>query len=167
MKIFLVGYMASGKSTLGRKLAGRMNMGFLDTDEWITQRSGKSIRLIFEEHGESAFREWEAQALQAISTMDDIVVATGGGLPCFNHAMDQLNSTGITLYLKAAPDLLVERIVAEKENRPLVLGIANEKLSEWVAAQLAERSAFYEKAKLTVPAESISVEELVMLIQSR
>ena len=118
--------MGSGKTTLGRKLAGMLSYEFIDMDYSIEQEHGLSIPSIFERYGEEVFREWEAEALTRLAFEDKNVVATGGGVPCFYNNMELMNQTGITVYLKLSADQLYARLAEMQENRPLIRGM-NEK----------------------------------------
>ena len=109
-RIFLIGYMGVGKTTLGKALADRTGLSFIDLDLFIEGRYRKTIRQIFEAEGEEAFREIERRALHEVAEFEDIVLSTGGGTPCFFDNMTYMNRVGTTVYLKASPEALTERI---------------------------------------------------------
>ena len=102
-RIFLIGYMGVGKTTLGKALADRTGLSFIDLDLFIEGRYRKTIRQIFEAEGEEAFREIERKALHEVAEFEDIILSTGGGTPCFFDNMTYMNSVGTTVYLKASP----------------------------------------------------------------
>ena len=104
--IFLIGYMGSGKSTLGKALAQRCDIRFIDLDDYIEERAGKKIREIFAEDGEAAFRDLERRMLLEVSDMDNVLVACGGGTPCFGDNMELMNSRGITVLLQTSHERL-------------------------------------------------------------
>jgi len=148
MLIFLVGYMGAGKSSVGRELANELDFRFVDTDSWIENRCCKSTPQIFEEFGEEFFRIKEKECLEFLVDQDDIVIATGGGLPCNNNLMDLMNALGEVFYLKASSSLLVSRLTNELKNRPKLANIQSEiELNTFVKTHLSERECFYSLAK--------------------
>jgi len=146
MKIFITGFMGSGKTSLGLMLAGKCASRFIDMDEMIECRSGKTITEIFQSQGEAMFRETEKEVLnQLVKSCEDLVVATGGGTACFFDNMEVMNKNGTTVYLKFSPELLFERLRDDVQHRPL---LAEQKdLKEYIAASLSEREKFYHKAQ--------------------
>lgn len=144
--IFLIGYMGSGKTTTGKLLAKKLNLQFIDTDMFIENRYCKSISAIFEEKGETGFREIERRILLEILDFENVVVSTGGGTPCFFDNMDLMNQSGITVYLKASVDELAERLKNGKQKRPLVKGKDLEEIKTCIAANLEKREHFYNQA---------------------
>jgi len=147
MNLYLVGYMGAGKTTVGKLLARKLNRSFIDVDEFIENRYHKTIATIFEKKGESGFREIEHRTLQEISSFENVVVSTGGGLPCFYNNMDLLNQTGITVYLKVSVDGLIDRIAKGKQKRPLVREKSGEELRDFVEMNLEKRESFYNQSK--------------------
>ena len=147
-KIFLIGYMGAGKTTVGKLLANRLNWSFIDVDAFIENRYRQTIAAIFEEKGETAFREIERRTLQEISGFENTVISTGGGLPCFFDNMDMMNRTGITVYLKTDIDDLVNRLNYEKQKRPLIKGKNKEELRAFIETSLAKREPFYKQASI-------------------
>ena len=146
MRVFLVGFMGSGKSHTGRALAQRMGMPFIDLDEYVIARAGLSITEIFERHSEKFFRELERDVLLSTATLPFFVMATGGGTPCYHHLIDRLNELGTTVFLDVSTDLLLERLRPEAAHRPLLATTSN--LRETIESKLAQRRACYEKAHL-------------------
>ncbi len=147
--IFLIGYMGSGKTTLGRALAQRLGRPFIDLDDYIEQWQGMTISEIFRLHGQQHFRELERQALERVVAGGEAIVACGGGTPCFGDNMDRLNASGLTVYLQAPHSTLLRRLKEGRAHRPLIAALDDEKLSEFITAQLAEREPYYSRARLS------------------
>ena len=145
-RIFLIGYMGVGKTTLGKALADRTGLSFIDLDLFIEGRYRKTIRQIFEAEGEEAFREIERRALHEVAEFEDIILSTGGGTPCFFDNMTYMNSVGTTVYLKASPEALTERISLCKQSRPTVRHLDGEALHAFVRKALTHRTPYYERA---------------------
>ncbi len=146
--LFLLGFMGCGKTHWGRILAEKLKRPFLDLDGLITTQSGKSISEIFVEKGEPDFRILERDALHSISIFPPSVVATGGGTPCFFDNMDWMNENGTTVYLNTPPTLLAERLRLEKDFRPLLSGVKEVDLQDFIVKKLQEREAFYHLSKI-------------------
>lgn len=158
-RLFLVGYMGAGKTTIGKMLAKKLNWSFADTDYFIENRYRQSITTIFEERGEACFREIEHRALVEICNFEKIVVSTGGGLPCFFDNMDLMNQTGITIYLKESVNGLVKRLNFDRQKRPLIKGKKPEELQNFVETSLKKRESFYNKATIVFDAPFCSTEK--------
>jgi shikimate kinase len=158
MRIFLIGFMGAGKSFLGKALANSLDIGFVDLDEVIEKEAGMHISAIFETMGEATFRQLEAAALRSLLDLDDIVVATGGGAPCFNDNMDWMNENGVTVYLFAEVPLLARRLRNEMIKRPLLAALPEGGLEDFLHTKIAEREAYYGKSQLQfdVPQEGFS-----------
>lgn len=139
-RIFLVGLPGAGKSTVGKYMASELGYAFIDLDERIEAQAGQPIRVLFQQSGEQHFREMERDALRAI-TETNVVVATGGGAPCFHDNMDWMNTNGFTLFLNPSLDIIAERI-SKETHRPLI----GEKPRESLEALLNQRITFYEKS---------------------
>ncbi len=154
-RIFLVGYMGAGKTTVGRALAKSLSLGFIDLDHFIQNRYNKAISRIFEEEGESKFREIESKILKEITGFEDVVVSTGGGAPCFYDNMQAMNESGLTIYLKADSHLLTERLMACKEKRPLIKDKNEEELYRFISDSLTVREPFYSQARIIFEAKEI------------
>lgn len=148
VRIFLIGYMGAGKTTLGKALSGISGLSFIDLDRFIEGRYRKTIRRIFEEESEDAFRVIEKKTLHEVAEFEDIILATGGGTPCFFDNMTYMNSTGMTVYLKASPETLTERIELCKQTRPTVRHLAGEALYTFVSDTLTRRGPFYDRARI-------------------
>ncbi|MDR1763222.1 MAG: shikimate kinase [Dysgonamonadaceae bacterium] len=148
LAIFLTGYMGCGKTTLGKYIAQKTGLQFVDMDLFIENRYRKSINAIFEEKGEAEFRLIENRILKDVADFENVVVSTGGGLPCFFDNMEVMNRSGITVYLKTDRDILAERLFGAKDKRPLLKGKNRDELRDFVAKSLAEREKFYSQAQI-------------------
>jgi shikimate kinase len=167
MKVFLIGFMASGKSTIGEELAKELGYRFIDLDTFIEEKHKRSIKLIFEYFGEEKFREIENDALKEVSQFEgNIIVASGGGTSCFYNSVDYMNEMGLTIYLRVEVAELLARLIASKKDRPLLWGKSQEELNNYILRVLDERKKYYEKAKITVQLDSINVDHLVNTIRS-
>lgn len=140
--------MGSGKSFLGKRLAQLMNYQFIDLDDWIEEKSGKTIKELFETEGEAAFRAMETKALEAMASINQVVIACGGGTPCFNNNMNRINDIGISIYLKAPTPLLYERLIKGIAHRPLLRGKDEQTLKAFIDQKVNERDVFYKQATL-------------------
>ena len=152
-RIFLIGYMGSGKSTIGKLLAKNAGLQFVDLDLFIEKRHHKSIGQLFTEKGEPGFREIERRALEEVSEFETTVISTGGGAPCFFDNMDLMNRSGLTIYLKVSESKLVNRLHHIKHNRPLIKNKNEEELRLFISENLRKREPFYNQAKLIFDAE--------------
>ena len=169
MIVVLIGYMASGKSTIGKMLAEKLNYNFIDLDDYIEASESKSVSQIFETKGEIYFRKQETYYLkELLKSKNNIVLSFGGGTPCFGDNMDAvLNSKNTTsVYLRTSIGALVERLKIEKSKRPLIAHIeTDELLIEFIGKHLFERAQYYNKANMVIStdnkAENAIVEELV------
>ncbi len=148
MNIFLIGFMGSGKSYVGRRLAARMKWHFLDADHFIEMREGRTIREIFTNDGETHFREIEAKMLREMPTMENLIIATGGGAPCFHDNVTWMKAHGIVVYLKADNSVLVQRLLPELTHRPILAGKNEATLDAFISEKMSDRAAFYEQAHI-------------------
>lgn len=163
MIYFLIGFMGSGKSTVGRLLAAKLDMPFSDTDVLIEQETKLSVNSIFAQYGEEHFRRLEAELVRDIKK-DAGIVSCGGGLPCYNNLMDELLKKGTVIYLRASEGTLFERLKNATAERPL-LEIAT--LQETIRKRLAGRSECYEKAQIIIDTDDLSAEEVLKEICKR
>lgn len=164
--IFLLGFMGCGKTTLGRALAERADVRFVDLDDYVEARAGMSISRIFELRGERAFRAMEREALTAIATEagpEVTVVACGGGTPCAEGNMELMNSLGRTVFLQTSPDRLMERLLVARSHRPLIAAMNDDELAAFVAARLPDRVKHYSKAAHTFDSTLLDDKEQVEL----
>lgn len=162
MKIFLIGFMGSGKSYWGRKLSQKLGIPFFDLDEQVTAHAGKPIPEIFATEGEEQFRLLEKETLYIISeSHDSFVMACGGGTPCFFNNIEYMNASGITVWINPAPSVLFDRLVNEKPGRPLIRDLSDEQLRGFIGRKFADRKIYYEQATITVEDEPLRLEKLV------
>ncbi len=167
MKVFLTGYMGSGKSTAGKKLAKELGMEFTDLDEYIEEQYGKTISAIFEEEGEEKFRALEHNYLKVLMNTDNRVISTGGGTPCYYGNMELMNSNGATVYLKMSVNALVQRLLSAKIKRPLIKDMSESDLRAFVSANLEKREDFYAMAHYRIRAKDLKPKELAAFIREK
>ncbi len=164
MKVFLIGYMASGKSTATKKLASKLGLQSVDLDAEIVKTTGLSIPDIFKTKGEKEFRKLEQTELRKWIGKDDFVMACGGGTPCFFESMDEMNAAGVTVYLQMTPKAVVDRVQSSKEERPILKGMKADKMLEKVTFQLKKREPFYSRAQWTVNGVNLDIDELAGMV---
>ena len=163
-RIFLIGYMGAGKTTLGKALARRMNLSFIDTDLYIENRYHKKISEIFASEGEERFRDIERRILLEISEFEEVVVSTGGGLPCFNDNMTTMNDNGITVYLETSEEELAARLKVSKNVRPVLKNRSGSELVDFIKENLHIRRKYYEQAVIRFVAERMNTESDVDIL---
>lgn len=156
--------MGSGKSTLGRKLAATLNLAFIDLDTFLEEKFFRTIPQIFAEEGEAGFRKKEQTVLHEVSAFDDVIVATGGGAPCFFDNMEVMNNTGFCFFLDVDTDSLVNRLVHAKTERPIIKGKSPDELYAFIEEMMLKRRPFYEKARYTIKGNEIKPEQVLELI---
>ena len=168
-RIFLIGYMGSGKTTVGQLLATQLGYGFIDMDNHIEGKLFKSISQIFTELGEDQFRLLEKQCLHEVAEFDHVVISTGGGVPCFFDNMEYMNKQGITVYLKLSSADLAERLELSHANkRPLLAGRKGEELLRFISEGLAKREPFYSQAAYSVSGKIEStVSQICVLVEGK
>lgn len=162
MKIYLVGFMGSGKSYWGEKLATKLGLPFFDLDETIVQAEQKSVQDIFSESGEEYFRNLERDFLYSISESNEanevgFVLSCGGGTPCFFNNIEYMKRQGRVVWINPPLHILKERLVREKNKRPLLRDISDEDILLYIQKKLAERKMYYEKADVVINEEEISL----------
>lgn len=149
-RIFLIGFMGSGKSTLGKALAHDIGYDFMDLDKVIENQSGMPITEIFGKYGEHGFREKEKETLHSLTLISNTLIATGGGAPCFYDNMEWMNSHGQTIFIDCPVDTLVDRLRSELDHRPLIKGFDDAGLKNFIIDKLAERMPYYTQAQFHV-----------------
>lgn len=157
-RIFLIGYMGAGKTTVGKDLAKRMKLSFIDLDCYIEGRYHKTVGQIFAEKGEDAFRDIEKRMLREVAMFEDVLVSTGGGAPCFFDNMEFMNDKGTTVYLKVSVEELAKRLEFCKTTRPVLKGRSGNELRTFIAENLEKREPFYKKAAIVFDAEVMLTE---------
>lgn len=164
MIIYLIGYMGCGKSTLGRKLSGLMNVPFHDLDVVIEQQTGMTVPEIFDTLGENGFREIEAQCLRNLNDQPNMVISCGGGTPCFGNNMEFMNANGLTVYIKIPAEIIASRLFHSENKRPLLPYHSIEILKDHVTRMLRQREEFYLQARLVVEGINLNPNDLKQFI---
>ena len=154
-RIFLIGYMGAGKTTLGKAFARAMGLTFIDLDWYIEERFHKTIRELFTERGEEAFRDLERRMLHEVAEFEDVVISVGGGTPCFFDNVDYMNAAGQTVFLDVDIQVLFRRLKVAKQQRPLLDGKSDEELMLFIQEALQKRLPFYTRAKHTFNGEKL------------
>jgi shikimate kinase len=151
LRIYLIGFMASGKSETGRELARLLGMPFQDLDDRIEEEAGQSIPDLFAAQGERSFRELESRLLKETGALAGAVIATGGGAPCYHEGMDWINRSGLSIFLDAAEEELARRLFRGRASRPMLRGLSDEAaLADRVSRMLGQRRPCYRRAHLRV-----------------
>ncbi|MBC7744181.1 MAG: shikimate kinase [Flavobacterium sp.] len=160
MKIFLVGFMGSGKSSLGRKLAHYINYHFLDLDKLIEAKVQMTIAEYFALYGEGSFRQLEKDVLQSSEYGVNTIIATGGGSPCYFDNINWMNQQGKTVYLSMKAASLADRLINSKRERPLIQGFNHEELVNYIKTKLEGREVYYRQAQFMVSGTDMTAEKL-------
>lgn len=164
MRIFILGFMGTGKSHWGKLWAESKNMEFYDLDALIEEQEKASVVDIFEKAGEDYFRVKEASMLRDMLKYDNCIISCGGGSPCFYDNMQWMNDNGTTIYLSATPPYILKNVMDEKEKRPLIKKVNEAELLFFVEQKLKERAPFYGQAKLTLDAETLDTNSLSSIL---
>jgi shikimate kinase len=165
--IYIIGFMGSGKSTTGKKLASLLGWSFIDLDKIIEKHTGETIQEIFSQNGEDYFRKIETRLLKTLKPGTNIIISTGGGTPCYSDNMDFMLDNGLTLYLKLTPEELKSRLSESKGTRPLIKDLDKEKLQSFIEEKLADREKCYDRSDITVEGIDVDINMLFSLIKSR
>ena len=169
MKIILVGYMASGKTTIGKLISESLSIPFFDLDFLIEQKLQLNIHEIFEQKGELFFRKQERETFETfLNSTDNYVLALGGGTPCYfdNFSLYQKEDLN-SFYLKASLGTLLNRLETQKSTRPIIANFSNEALKEFVAKHLFERNYFYNQVQNVISVDDKNETEIVSEIISK
>jgi shikimate kinase len=165
-KIFFIGFMGSGKSTLGKKVANKLGLDFFDLDEEIVKGEGVSVSEIFQQKGEMYFRNLETDYLKQFTEKSgQFLLALGGGTPCFNNNMGLVNEHGLSVYLKYNAGMLHSRLVNAKSSRPLLRDKSDKELKHYIELTLTEREQYYSQAEIIIEDKNISIEKVLRLVQ--
>ena len=160
MRIFLMGFMGSGKSTIGKQLARKLKMDFVDMDDYIEEKEGESIPELFKSKGEQYFREKENQSLKELCELEKTVISLGGGAPCTDQNLELIKTSGRSVYLKMSIPALINRLSNGKESRPLIKGKTDDDLKSYIAINLGIREEYYNQADVIISGENFDIEDL-------
>lgn len=165
MRIFLIGFMGSGKTHWGRQLSKKLNIPFFDLDEQIISYEGSSINDIFETKGEEYFRLLEKDILHIITeSHESFVMACGGGTPCFFNNIEYMHQSGTTVWLNTSLNVLAERLLKDKDARPLIKNFSEDQLKAYIIRKFGDRKMYYEQADIIVEEEPVKLDELIAKI---
>lgn len=162
-RIILIGYMGSGKTTVGKALSKETGMMFYDLDWYIESRMRKTVAQIFAEKGEEGFRKIEHNMLHEVAEFENVIISCGGGTPCFFDNIDYINQQGEVVYLKATPEVLYRHLLMGKVERPLIKNKTPEELIAYITEQVAKREEFYNKARYTLDVSLMDDYEKIQL----
>ena len=162
-RIILIGYMGSGKTTVGKALSKETGMMFYDLDWYIESRMRKTVAQIFAEKGEEGFRKIEHNMLHEVAEFENVIISFGGGTPCFFDNIDYINQQGEVVYLKATPEVLYRHLLMGKVERPLIKNKTPEELIAYITEQVAKREEFYNKARYTLDVSLMDNYEKIQL----
>ena len=163
-RIFLIGYMGSGKTTVGKLLAKRLGYSFVDMDAHIEEQQFKSVGQIFAERGEDEFRVLEQRCLHEVAQFDDVIISTGGGAPCFFDNMEYMNTHGTSIYLRFTAAELADRLATQAAKRPLIATKKGDELRQFISEGLNKREPFYTQANYSAEGDVNSVIEQIVTI---
>ena len=165
MKIFLIGFMGCGKTHWGKQLGAKLGMPFVDLDEKIEEHEGRTIAAIFAKEGEEYFRLLEKDVLHLLTeSHESFVMATGGGTPCFYNNIDYLKKQGVVVWINCTTESIYQRLIKEKEKRPLISNIPDSELKSYIVKKYSGRKIYYQQANLILPEEQITLETLLSKI---
>jgi shikimate kinase len=161
-RIILIGYMGAGKTTIGKILAKDLGIPFYDLDWYIETRMRKKVKLLFDERGEEGFRVIEKNMLHEVAEFEDVVLACGGGTPCFFDNMEYLVGQGDVVYLRGTPEVLFRHLKMGKGVRPLLLGKNDEELLQYIKENVKKREEYYMKANHIVDIPCMEDEDRIL-----
>lgn len=159
--IFLIGYMGCGKSTMGRALSRTTGMKFIDLDNYIEGRYHQTVKEIFAQKGEEGFRTVERNMLHEVSDFEDVIIACGGGTPCFYDNMEHMNSHGTTVWLNTSIEKLHTRLMRGRHKRPLIADKNDEELLQFIITALESRKPHYSKAQMTFSSDLLDTQSQI------
>jgi shikimate kinase len=165
-KLYIIGFMGSGKTTTGMRLASMLGWSFTDLDRNIEEHTGLTVTQIFSDRGEKYFREIEAEILRKFETCANMVISTGGGTPVYQDNMDFMLETGLTLYLKLTPGQLKSRLTASRGERPLISKLNDAELLGFIEDKLQYREKWYGRAELILNGFDTDIRSLYSEVRS-
>ena len=158
--------MGSGKSYWAQRLADESNIDWMDLDAEIEKETSLTIKEIFETEGEAYFRNKERDALHNLASYQNIIVATGGGTPCFHNNMQWMNENGNTVWIDEPVEVLAKRLEPEKAHRPLIKNLNDNELKDFLSNKLKEREQFYSLAKYRLSGDALNLNKLLELLNA-
>lgn len=164
MKIFLIGYMGSGKSTVGKLLSNRMGFDFVDTDQKFEEIYKISIPDFFSKYGEDVFRVMERKVLLDTFSSDNIIISTGGGTSCYSDNLELMKACGTTVFLSMSIENLAIRLTLARKKRPLLTDLKGKQLVDHISKQLSNRLSYYCNADITIDINNKNLETITLLI---
>jgi shikimate kinase len=165
MKIYLIGFMGSGKTHWGRRLGTKLNLPFYDLDTVISEQENKTVAEIFAAQGEEYFRYQEKETLERISAdQESFILSCGGGTPCFFNNIEFMKKNGKVVWLNTSIDMLTERLQKERMTRPLISEVDEDNLRRYIIRKLSERRMYYQQADVTVGEENTNLDELIHIL---
>ena len=157
-----MGYMGSGKSIISKELSSKLRFKNIDLDNEISSEIGLYIPEVFQKKGELFFRKKEKETLERVlNSQEDVILSLGGGTPCYYNNIDVINERSVSVYLVANVDTLVKNLLHEREKRPLIAGIKEEELPNFIGQHLMERNQYYSKAKVAVMVNDWDLDRIV------
>jgi shikimate kinase len=165
-RVYVIGFMGSGKSTASKKLSSILGWQFIDLDKEIELKAGKSIKDIFSSSGEDHFRKLEEETLFNIITSTNTIISTGGGTPCYGSNMDFMIRSGIVVYLRMTPAQLKSRLEGKAASRPLIKDVNKSELLQYISNKLSEREKYYLRASIIVDSMNLDIKALAKLISA-
>lgn len=159
--IFLIGYMGCGKSTMGRALSRTTGMKFIDLDNYIEGRYHQTVKEIFAQKGEEGFRAVERKMLHEVSDFEDVIIACGGGTPCFYDNIEHMNSHGTTVWLNTSIEKLHTRLMRGRHKRPLIADKNDEELLQFIITALESRKPHYSKAQMMFSSDLLDTQSQI------
>ena len=164
-KIFLIGMMGSGKTFWAEKLKKRLKIAAYDLDELVEMMEEKTVAEIFEQDGEEYFRKSEAKMLRLFAEKKSFILSCGGGTACHNENMNWMNKQGITVWINEAVEILSDRLIKEKNNRPLIKDLDYISLKDFLYKKLQERTPFYSQAQYELTGENLTENALIKIVK--
>jgi len=165
MKIFLIGFMGSGKTHWGQQLSQKLGIPFFDMDEQVVSHEEKTIVEIFAEKGEEYFRLLETDVLHLITeSHESFVMSCGGGSPCYFNNIEYMNNTGTTVWINAPIEIIFQRLIKEKESRPLIKALTDDQLRAYINKKFADRKIYYDQAEIMINEEPLQLDKLIEMI---
>ncbi len=162
MKIFLIGFMGTGKTHWGRLLSQKLGLPFFDLDEQIVNSAEKSINEIFAEKGEEQFRLLEKETLYIINeSHESFIMACGGGTPCYFNNIVYMKEAGMVVWINTSVPTIFERLLKEKEHRPLLRDLTDDQMRSFIAKKISDRRIYYEQAQVVLEEEDMNIDKLI------